>query len=67
MCVSSPSAPPPALPPPPTAQPTDPAIQQAVDAERRRQLAARYQTLYTGGQGVANTNPGGAPKALLGS
>lgn len=66
MC-SSPSAPPPATPPPKMALPTDPAIQQAVDAERRRQQAAMYQTLMTGGQGVANTNPGAAPKALLGT
>ena len=49
------------------ASPTDPAIQQAVDAERRRQLAARYQTMFTGGQGVPNTNPGAQPKALLGT
>lgn len=67
MCVSSPSSPPPPTPPPPIAQPSDPAIQQAVEAERRRQLAARYQTLLTGGQGVANTNPGGAPKSLVGT
>ena len=67
MCTSSPNAPAPATAPPAIALPTDPSIQQAVDAERRRQAAAMYQTMFTGGAGVANTNPSAAPKALLGS
>lgn len=68
MCTGSPSLPPPA-PPPPVAAPNDPSVQAQLDAERRRQAAARYQTLLTPGQGAGTAaQPAAAapPKTLLG-
>lgn len=56
MCTSGPSIPAPTPPPPPPAV-TDPSVQAAAEAERRRQAAQRYQTLLTAGQGAGTVAP----------
>lgn len=70
MCTSTPSLPPAMAPPPPPA-PNDPSVQAQLDAERRRQAAARFQTLLTSGQGAGTAgqqapNPQ-PPKTLIGA
>lgn len=66
MCLSRPSLPP-IAPAPAVATEQDPAVQAALDSERRRRAMAngRTSTLINGPQGIT-TPPPTAPKTLLG-
>lgn len=67
MCFGGPNIPAPTKPPA-TATPSDPAVVEALDRERRRQgaLGGRQSTILTSGLGVPAPATA-APKTLLGS